>query len=69
MFPDHHYFYNSEIEKIIKIAENEKIDLVTTLKDFVKIEKKYKDKIIVANLNIDFKNKDQFLKFLNNKLK
>jgi len=69
LFPDHHHFDNWEIEKLVKIAENEKIDLVTTLKDFVKIEKKYKDRIIVANLDIDFKNKDQFLKFLNNKLK
>ena len=69
IFPDHHYFNNSEIEKLVKIAENEKIDLVTTLKDFVKIENKYKGKIIVANLNIDFKNKDELLKFLNNKLK
>ena len=69
IFPDHHYFSNSEIEKLIKIAENENIDLVTTLKDFVKIENKYKGKIIVANLNIDFRNKYEFLKFLNNKLK
>ena len=69
VFPDHHYFNNSEIEKLIKISETENVDLVTTLKDFVKIDEKYQNKIIVADLDINFKNKDKFLKFLNKKLK
>tara|TARA_B100000989_G_scaffold294798_1_gene274565 strand:- start:30 stop:995 length:966 start_codon:yes stop_codon:yes gene_type:complete len=69
VFPDHHYFNNLEIEEIIKIAETENIDLVTTLKDYVKIDEKYKNKIKVADLEIDFRNKNKFLEFLNKKLK
>jgi len=69
VFPDHHYFNNSEIEEMAKTAKNKNIDLVTTLKDFVKIEKKHKNKIKVADLRIDFKDKGKFLKFLSKKLK
>ena len=69
VFPDHHNFNNSEIEEMVKTAKNKNIDLVTTLKDFVKIEKKHKNKIKVADLRIDFKDKGKFLKFLSKKLK
>ena len=44
-FADHHFFENSQIERILQLAEEKNLQIVTTKKDWVRIDQKYREKI------------------------
>ena len=69
VFSDHHFFSDIEISKIIKIAKKKKLDIVTTQKDYVKINLKFRKIIICARLKIKFESEKELLKFIEKKLK
>ena len=52
VFGDHYAYSENDIEKIILTAKKEKLEILTTLKDLVKIKKKYWSKIKVVNLSL-----------------
>lgn len=53
-FPDHHPYTIPEMERLVKIAARRKIDLITTAKDFLRVPEKFKRKVSVLDINLEF---------------
>jgi tetraacyldisaccharide 4'-kinase len=58
-FPDHHNYKNSEIEKLIKIAEENSYKLITTEKDWVKFDEEFQNKIDFLSVELIFENPEK----------
>ena len=54
-FSDHYKYKEKDIIKLIKIADQNNLNLITTEKDFVKIPKKFHKKIKYIPINVQFK--------------
>ena len=67
-FPDHHKYSESEVSKIIKIAREQKLSIVCTEKDYVKIPSKYKKYINVAYLEIKIFSSKKLIHLIKEKL-
>ncbi len=69
-FPDHFTYNNTIIEEILKIAKKLNLNVITTEKDFVKINKKYHDFIEYLPITTKLSEKEisNFNSFLINKL-
>lgn len=63
-FGDHHNYSNKEIELLLKEARNCKAQLITTEKDYVKIDEKHHHKIINYLIDLELENKEILDKFL-----
>ena len=57
-FEDHHIYKEDEIINLIKFADNNDLNLITTEKDIVKIPKKYHFKINCLKIKIEFDKHD-----------
>jgi len=68
VFPDHHKFSNSEIKKIKKIAKNNKLEIITTEKDYFRLNNKNKKNIKFLKVNLQIKNIKKFSRFLKERL-
>ena len=68
VFPDHHKFSNSEIKKIKKIAKNNKLEIITTEKDYFRLNNKNKKNIKFLKVNLQIKNIKKFSSFLEERL-
>mgnify|MGYP001369833672 FL=1 len=68
IFPDHHKFLNSEIKKIKKIAKNNKLEIITTEKDYFRLNNKNKKNIKFLKVNLQIKNIKKFSRFLEERL-
>ena len=68
VFPDHHKFSNSEIKKIKKIAKNNKLEIITTEKDYFRLNNKNKKNIKFLKVNLQIKNIKKFSRFLEERL-
>tara|TARA_Y100000590_G_scaffold463759_1_gene631306 strand:+ start:1 stop:924 length:924 start_codon:yes stop_codon:yes gene_type:complete len=68
IFPDHHKFSNSEIIKIKKIAKNKNLEIVTSEKDYYRLNKKNKKNIKFLKIELQIKNKKKFSQFIENKI-
>lgn len=68
-FPDHHKYTKKEINNLILNAKSQNLTLLTTEKDYVKIEDK-KNEINVLSIESDLDTKDEknFEIFLEKKL-
>ena len=65
-FPDHYEFKKSEIDKILNEAENNDYEIVTTEKDYYRLNNNNKKKIKYAKIELEIENKDKFInKILN----
>jgi len=64
-FSDHYNFTESDIEHLFKISNENKIDLITTEKNYINISEKYKKKIYCAKVDLIIENNDQFLNEIN----
>ena len=53
-FPDHHYYTPEELNNILDIAKQEKAEVITTSKDFVKIPSALKPHFKVLNIGIQW---------------
>lgn len=60
-FGDHHEFTERELIYLIKKAEEKKVELITTEKNFKNISDGLKEKIHCAKLNLIINNNDDFL--------
>ena len=58
-FSDHYKYKKKDFEKIILISEKLKLLIITTEKDYVKVPKKFKDKILPVPLIVQF-NQEKF---------
>ena len=68
IFPDHFNFSNSQISKLKNIAKNKKLQIITTEKDYLRLNKKNKRNINYLKIVLKIKNKKSFSKFLNERL-
>ena len=68
-FPDHYEYKNEDVDKLIKEANSQNLELITTEKDYVKIND---DKNIInflpIEMELDVKDKSVFKPFLQEKL-
>ena len=68
IFPDHFNFSNDQINKLKNIAKNKKLQIITTEKDYLRLNKKNKRNINYLKIILKIKNKKSFSKFLNERL-
>ena len=68
-FPDHHEYNNEDINKLKQEANSKNLQLITTEKDYVKINDK-ENEIIVLPIEVNFNrtDEDRFKSFLREKL-
>lgn len=68
-FKDHYIYKGSDIKRLTGLMEKAGTDTaVTTLKDYVKIEKKWPDdkKLCYIKINLDIDNEEEFIKLIRN---
>ena len=68
VFPDHYQYSKNEIEKILSHAEENKTEIITTYKDFVKISNFGFNKIKFINVDLKIKDESNFINFLKKKI-
>jgi len=61
-FPDHFDYSSSDIKSLVEYANNKKLDLVTTKKDFLKIDKLFLNKIKYYDIELVIKEEMKLLK-------
>ena len=61
-FPDHFDYSSSDIKSLVEYTNNKKLDLVTTKKDFLKIDKLFLNKIKYLDIDLVIKGEMEFLK-------
>lgn len=62
-FPDHYYYDENDIEKIINLAQELNVQIITTEKDYFKIPKKFRNQIFTLKMSISIN--ESFLSVLN----
>jgi len=60
-FPDHYDYLDKELENLINSAKENHTILVTTEKDYLRINDKYKKNISYLKIKIDIENKNEFI--------
>ena len=60
-FPDHYNYSIMELEKFIEKAKNHDAILLTTEKDYFRIDKKYKNIVNYLKIKVHIENKNQFI--------
>tara|TARA_Y100000389_G_scaffold108587_1_gene105732 strand:- start:2738 stop:3676 length:939 start_codon:yes stop_codon:yes gene_type:complete len=68
IFPDHYIYNKNDIAKIITEAKKINAKIITTEKDYVKINSDDKEKINFLEIELEIKKKDILLNFIKNKL-
>ncbi len=63
-FPDHHYYTDTELKKLIDIAEKNKALLYTTSKDFVKIPTYLQQHFKVLEISIEWESSQDITNFI-----
>ncbi len=54
IFDDHYAYSESDIQDLIKESESKGLRLITTEKDFVKIDPKYHNKVVILPIKLQF---------------
>jgi tetraacyldisaccharide 4'-kinase len=67
-YPDHHKFTNIDLKKLNDIAKKKKLTMVTTEKDFYRLNKIQKKNIKFLKIKLEIKDKKYFKKILISKL-
>ena len=67
VYPDHHTYSNNELEKIINYAKENNAKIITTEKDYYKLDQKYLNEIMFLKLDLKIHNQNNFLKFIKSK--
>ena len=66
-FPDHHNFMDKDLRKLIRFADKKDAQLITTKKDWVRIDAKFRDQIKYLDIDLDISKEDK--KYLKDALK
>jgi len=64
IFPDHYSFSKTDIFSIKKLAERKKLSIITTEKDYLRLNKKNRKNIKFLKIDLRIKNMKNFSKFL-----
>ena len=68
IFPDHHNYSNEDLEKIRKIASNDKLEIITTEKDYKRLTNNNKKNIKYLKVELQIENYKKFSNFLKEKI-
>ena len=68
IFPDHHDFKNKEINKIKKIAKDYKLKIITTEKDYKRLNLRNRKNIDYLKIKLKIQNINEFKHFLKERL-
>ena len=68
IFPDHHKFTNNDLDKIINFANENNAIILTTEKDYERLNHKYKSLIYHTKLNVKIEKFDVFKNFIKEKI-
>ena len=68
IFPDHHKFTNNDLDKIINFANENNAIILTTEKDYERLENKYKSLIYFTKLSVKIEKFDVFKNFIKEKI-
>ena len=60
-FPDHHDYSNKELESLHNKAREKNASLLTTEKDFFRIDENYRKNISQLKITVEIENKNQFI--------
>ena len=60
-FPDHHNYSNKELENLNNKAKEKNATLLTTEKDFFRIDENYRKNISQIKIRVEIENKNQFI--------
>ena len=60
-FPDHYNYFNKELENLINKAKANNTILLTTEKDYLRIEENYKKNINCLKIVVEIENRNQFI--------
>ena len=60
-FPDHYNYKKIEIEKLIKISNDENLKIITTEKDYYRIEHMGFESIDYLKINLEIDNREKFI--------
>jgi len=63
-FPDHYNYRDSDLNKIIDFANTENAEIITTEKDYLKLNKKLSDKIKCLKLELFISDEDKLLNLI-----
>ena len=64
IFPDHYDFSDMDIFSIKKLAKTKKLNIITTEKDYLRLNKKNKKNVKFLKIDLSIKNMQNFSKFL-----
>ena len=64
-YPDHYNFSNQEIEKIKKIANSKDLAIITTEKDYLRLNENQKKDICFLKIKLIINNEGEFINFIN----
>ena len=64
IFPDHYKFTNNEIKKIKTLAKRENLNIITTEKDFFRLNDNQKKNVNYLKIELKIKNEHQFKKLI-----
>lgn len=65
-FADHHHYNKKDMERLLKLKQESEAELITTEKDYVRIDDDYKSQIRVLPVNIVWKDENTLLSKLLN---
>jgi len=68
IFPDHHNYTNEDLKKIKRIALKEKLEIITTEKDYKRLTNKNKKSIKFLKVELKIENFKKFKNFLKEKI-
>ena len=68
VFPDHFEYQDKDIIRLLKIAEDKNIKVITTEKDYVKIPIQYKYQINLIKINLEILEQPELIKLIKSKI-
>ena len=67
-YPDHYNYSENDLKKIKKIADLKNLSIITTEKDYIRLDDQKKQEIEYLKIYVQIKNEEELFKFLNGKL-
>ena len=67
-FPDHYNYTNHDIKKVLKQSKNMNANIITTEKDFFRLNKSQRKNVKFLKIELEIKNKKNLKKILISKL-
>ncbi len=64
VFPDHYNYKKKDIDKINKVAKSQKLNIITTEKDYLRIKKKFRKNIFFLKVDLRINDTRYFSNFL-----